>query len=102
MLELDKLHGIVKHIADGFQSIVSVNRLSWKNFMDKLTLLEEAKEGLKSRPRGALQNDGAEQFTNMEFFKSNFFDKKLDEDKMARIFQAKDVYHLKRRIAQRF
>ena len=43
MLELDKLHGLVKHVADGFQSIVRINRLSWKNFMDKLNLLEEAK-----------------------------------------------------------
>ena len=43
MLEIDKLHGMVKHIADGFQSIVQANRLSWKNFMDKLNLLEEAK-----------------------------------------------------------
>ena len=37
--------------------------------------------------------------TNMEFFKSNFFDKRLDNDKISRILQAKDINALKKRIA---
>ena len=35
----------------------------------------------------------------MDFFKMNFFDKRLDTDKMARIFQQKDISALKKRIA---
>ena len=46
MLEVEKFHAMVKHIPEGFQSIVRINRLSWKNFMDKITMLEGAKEEL--------------------------------------------------------
>ena len=51
-----------------------MNKLTWKKFLDKLTLLESHKEELKGRPKVEIITEDREQFTNFEFFKSNFFD----------------------------
>ena len=102
MMEVDKFHGVIKHIPNGFSAITQINKTSWKKFVDKLTQLEEQKKELKGPPRNEIFKDSGERFTNMEFFKSNFFEKRLDSDKMARIFQQKDISALKKRIAQRF
>ena len=51
-----------------------MNKITWKKFVDKLTLLEGQKEELKNRPKAEIFKEDREQFTNFEFFKSNFFD----------------------------
>ena len=74
MMETDKFNGVIKHIPNGFAAITHMNKIQWKKYIDKLTLLEEQKENHKVRgPKHELLMDGQEHFTNMDFFKHNYF-----------------------------
>ena len=41
LMEVENFHSVIKHIPKGFHEITRINKMKWKSFFDKLTLLEE-------------------------------------------------------------
>ena len=39
-IDVEKFHTVMKHVPNGFAEITRVNKSKWKNFFDKLTILE--------------------------------------------------------------
>ena len=96
-MDVEKFHPVIRHIPNGFTEISKINKIKFKSFFDKLTLLEEQDKHILGRQKQQLvdnkrnsagKNTG--NFTNMEFFKATYFEMKLDRKKMMRIFEAKD------------
>ena len=40
-IDVDKLYNIIKIIAGGFEEVQKLNLSKWKNYIDRLTVLEE-------------------------------------------------------------
>ena len=88
-IDVEKFHNVIKHIPNGFAEITRINKIKWKSFFDKITILEEQKNQMGRFEKDLILKEG-DNFTQMDFFKATFFEVKLDKNKMNRIFEQKE------------
>ena len=89
LIDVEKFHTVVKHIPNGFQEITRINKNKWKSFYDKLTILEEQKNQLAGVQKQLVTSKN-DTFSNIEFFKATYFEMKLNDGKLKRIFEQKE------------
>ncbi len=85
-MDVEKFYTVIKHIPNGFAEITRINKNKWKSFYDKLTILEEQK-GQLAQVQNQLVTAKNDTFSNIEFFKATFFEMKLNDGKLKRIFE---------------
>ena len=50
-IDVEKFHTVMKHVPNGFAEITRHNKAKWKNFFDKLTVLEHQKTSMVGKQR---------------------------------------------------